>query len=229
MKHSKICKKVFFGKRKAFDSKKKRIIDSEHAMTLKYSKFDQKMTQNSKKRDWKQESENFRMGLKEARNYEVKINNPKSSYGTSSKIIKNTFPKSGMGMSSTSSYSKSGSGVKLCYYCNRNVNTNGYLKHVSLCEYRDQGLNLKQLYPGSKKSKFNQKVSTQSNEPKLYTNSNSSNNKNYMSNNKLDSNKSSNLNYMQTGKINSMTDSLPSSSSNNKYKIVNSNVSSFKI
>lgn len=65
-KHSKICKKVFIAKRKTFDMKKKRVIDSEHAMMLKNQEYQEKKKgvkgmQNVKKpAKWKKQSEEFR-------------------------------------------------------------------------------------------------------------------------------------------------------------------------
>jgi len=41
-KHQKNCKKVFQSKRKTFDTKKKRIIDSEHAMILRHAEAEEK-------------------------------------------------------------------------------------------------------------------------------------------------------------------------------------------
>ena len=78
-KHAKICKKVFASKRKTFDMKKQRIIDSEHASLLKYKEIeDKKMSkkggninqinqQMTKKQKWKKQSEEFRAILKNNR------------------------------------------------------------------------------------------------------------------------------------------------------------------
>lgn len=59
-------------KRKTFDSKKKRIIDSEHASILKQKEFEEKKKAKlgmkeqatSKKQKWKRQSEEFRAILK---------------------------------------------------------------------------------------------------------------------------------------------------------------------
>lgn len=68
IKHEKVCKKVFASKRKTFDSKKKRIIDSEHASILKHKEFEEKkkaklgMKEQTtvKKPKWKKQSEELR-------------------------------------------------------------------------------------------------------------------------------------------------------------------------
>lgn len=81
-KHAKVCKKVFASKRKAFDMKKQRIIDNDHAMILKYKEVEEKkkgklgqgqnnkMNNNSKKQKWKKQSEEFRAILKNNRDVE---------------------------------------------------------------------------------------------------------------------------------------------------------------
>lgn len=79
-KHSSICQKVFASKRKAFDSKKARIIDSEHATILKKKEYEEKKGVNkmglnlknnnnnnnnaSKKPKWKRQSEELRAVMK---------------------------------------------------------------------------------------------------------------------------------------------------------------------
>jgi DNA-binding transcriptional regulator GbsR (MarR family) len=66
----KICDKVFQAKRKAFDSKKKRVIDSEHATLLRRSELEEKkkskIAQNVKngKPKWKRQSDELRSVLK---------------------------------------------------------------------------------------------------------------------------------------------------------------------
>ena len=74
MKHAKVCKKVFQSQRKAFDSKKKRIIDSDHAAMLRYKELEEKKKGNKanqtkpKSQKWKKQSEEFRAILKQNRN-----------------------------------------------------------------------------------------------------------------------------------------------------------------
>ncbi len=72
-KHSKVCKKVFASKRKTFDVKKQRIIDSEHATLLKYKEMEEKKKgkigikdnqKETKKQKWKKQSEEFRAILR---------------------------------------------------------------------------------------------------------------------------------------------------------------------
>lgn len=77
-KHGKVCKKVFQTKRKAFDVKKQRILDSEHAAILRQKEFEEKkkgkvgmgLNNNNnkniptKKSKWKKQSEEFRAIMK---------------------------------------------------------------------------------------------------------------------------------------------------------------------
>ena len=78
-KHAKICQKVFQSKRKAFDPKKQRVVDSEHAAILKQKEYEEKKkaklgvkAQNSlgaknnmkKGSKWKKQSEELRAILK---------------------------------------------------------------------------------------------------------------------------------------------------------------------
>ena len=68
-KHEGICKKIFCTQRKKFDIKKKRILDSEHAMILRRQDKDggdKKLQQikEQKKQKWKKMSEEFRSIIK---------------------------------------------------------------------------------------------------------------------------------------------------------------------
>ena len=68
-KHENICKKVFCQERKKFDMKKKRILDSEHAMLSKgrpgKAADNKKVNKNAgKTAKWKKQSEEFRNMLK---------------------------------------------------------------------------------------------------------------------------------------------------------------------
>lgn len=68
-KHEGICQKIFKTQRKKFDIKKKRILDSEHAMLLKRQEkegVDKKLQQvkAQKKQKWKKMSEEFRSIIK---------------------------------------------------------------------------------------------------------------------------------------------------------------------
>lgn len=70
--HKNVCKKVFATKRKQFDSKKNRIVSSEHAMILKNQELKEKkqgkVITNTKKVSnvpkWKKQSEEFRSVVK---------------------------------------------------------------------------------------------------------------------------------------------------------------------
>jgi hypothetical protein len=69
-KHEKICKKIFIDERKKFDIKKKRILDSEHAMLMRKNEKDVKKEKAiaaaaaAKKSKWKKQSEEFRQMLR---------------------------------------------------------------------------------------------------------------------------------------------------------------------
>jgi hypothetical protein len=68
-KHENICKKIFGEERKKFDMKKKRILDSEHAMLSKgrpgKAADNKKVNKNAgKTAKWKKQSEEFRNMLK---------------------------------------------------------------------------------------------------------------------------------------------------------------------
>jgi len=68
-KHEPICQKIFCTQRKKFDIKKKRVLDSEHAMLLKRSEregVDKKLmkVKEQKKQKWKKMSEEFRSIVK---------------------------------------------------------------------------------------------------------------------------------------------------------------------
>jgi len=68
-KHEGVCKKIFCTQRKKFDIKKKRVLDSEHAMFLKRQEkegVDKKLQQKiaQKKIKWKKMSEEFRSIIK---------------------------------------------------------------------------------------------------------------------------------------------------------------------
>jgi hypothetical protein len=82
-KHAKICKKVFQSKRKAFDSQKKRIIDSEHASLLKHKEMMEKKMGGKmnlkppKKNKWKQQSEEFRAVMRQNRGLTINKNTGK--------------------------------------------------------------------------------------------------------------------------------------------------------
>jgi hypothetical protein len=72
VKHAKICKKVFKSKRKKFDTKKKRIIDSEHAMLIRYADKAEnnpklKQVRERKKNNWKIQSEILRKAAQASR------------------------------------------------------------------------------------------------------------------------------------------------------------------
>jgi hypothetical protein len=97
-KHAKVCKKVFVNKRKAFDTKKQRILDSEHASILRQKEIEEKKTKNkvgagggkmgsntnvantiqgTKKPKWLKQSEELRAIIKDGNNTTSNFTNSK--------------------------------------------------------------------------------------------------------------------------------------------------------
>ncbi len=119
-----MCKKVFQNKRKAFNSKNKRIIDSEHAMLLKHAekeeKKKEKMGLNGKLKEtvskkvpkWKMQSEQFRHNIQSMKTGEDD-NPPKYD-------------------------SKEYDGYTHCELCNRRYNEDAYKKHLTYCQNKYQ-------------------------------------------------------------------------------------------
>lgn len=111
-KHIKICKKVFQDKRKAFDSKATRIVDSEHANLMRKGEMNEKrqarLNNNkannaNKEPKWKKQSEEFRNII----------------HGKASNVPSVL----------TDDYT-------LCQYCNRKYNEQAYNKHLEGCKRR---------------------------------------------------------------------------------------------
>jgi hypothetical protein len=68
-KHEAVCKQIFCQSRRKFDAKKKRVLDSEHAVLLKKKEKDEKQNNNLKAKNknkdkWKKSSEEFRAMVK---------------------------------------------------------------------------------------------------------------------------------------------------------------------
>jgi hypothetical protein len=127
-KHIKICKKVFASKRKAFNTRGKRVIDSEHAMLIKNVELEEKkkakMLQNKKgkeddlpKKDpkWKKQSEQFRNVLKNARIEEA------GGQVSTKQVVNPDYDD-----------------YKHCGICNRKYNEDAYKKHLAMCERRQK-------------------------------------------------------------------------------------------
>ena len=113
-KHYKVCQKVFNEKREKFDSKKNRILDSEHAIMLKNAEYKEKkearMNKDKNKNKvqgdpkWKKQSEEFRSIIKG---------------GEDGAAFKPSVL--------TEDY-------QLCQFCNRKYNDEAYKKHLPTCE-----------------------------------------------------------------------------------------------
>jgi hypothetical protein len=100
--------------------KKKRIIDSEHAMILKHAEVDEKTNtklkqmKNKKKENWKKQSEMLR--------------NVAQANQTGSDFMKNN---SGNVVQVAKTYNDD---LTLCNFCNRRYNEDAYKKHLNHCE-----------------------------------------------------------------------------------------------
>ena len=159
LKHIKICKKVFQSKRKKFDSKKKRIIDSEHAMLLRQADKAEnnpklKQIRARKKENWKVQSELLRNVAKANRSYSngnQMVNNRMYNNKSSKGVVNNSSKKGNninydYGFSHMSLYSfKIGGmsslpndGLTLCDTCGRRYNETAYEKHLPGCQKRDK-------------------------------------------------------------------------------------------
>jgi hypothetical protein len=133
-KHAKVCKKVFASKRKAFDSKKHRIIDGEHAQILKRNELTDKkkggggavVKKVNKAGKWKKQSEEFRAAL---RNANSGLPVPKQT---------------------NDDYTH-------CQYCGRNYNEQAYVKHLNWCKQKAMDNSKKPKMTTSMKPNLNMK------------------------------------------------------------------------
>ena len=153
IKHVKICEKVFLKKRKAFNTQKQRIQDSEQASLMKQGAMEEKRNPllNNKKNGgipkWKLQSMAFRAICNPGKNPSPNqlMNNNKNN-----KIIKNN-----MNMNNNmnnNGYGFGGGGFvnnaiaydyKHCEFCNRNYNEEAYNKYLNFCKRRFENEKLK--------------------------------------------------------------------------------------
>jgi len=141
-KHGKVCKKVFQSKRKAFNSKNKRLLDSEHAMLLKQADLEEKkkskMGFNKENREnaqekakkipkWKMQSEQLRNQIK---SIQVDTNNISSN---GKNVIMVDQPKY-----DSTQYD----GLTPCDLCNRRYNDDAYKRHLNMCQKKNGKDNL---------------------------------------------------------------------------------------
>jgi hypothetical protein len=153
-KHAKVCKKVFVQKRKAFDTKKQRILDSEHATMLKRAEFEEKKNKNkvgakmsstgtglgngAKKPKWQKQSEELRAI--------AKANKTTTDFP---QVGGNKFgnQKGGNGKMGNTNYNYKPSVITEdythCSMCNRRYNEQAYNKHMPTCERRAKESELK--------------------------------------------------------------------------------------
>jgi len=142
-KHSKACKKVFQSKRKAFDSKKKRILDSEHAMILRQAEVEEKTNPKlkqvklKKKENWKKKSEMLR---NVAAANKTGADFMKKNSGNVVQINKNQ---------GGSAYNDD---LTPCNTCGRRYNDDAYKKHLSHCERKDKESKMKGKSNGNPKN-----------------------------------------------------------------------------
>ena len=152
-KHVKICEKVFLKKRKAFNTQKQRINDSEQASLMKQGALEAKtnpmLNQNKKQGEipkWKLQSMAFRaicnpgknnpsmnqMTMKNNKNAVANYKNYRGGMNNNQGMVGN-FGNNNTNMggyvSSAVAY-----GYKHCEYCNRNYNEEAYNKHLNFCK-----------------------------------------------------------------------------------------------
>ena len=156
-KHIKICEKVFLKKRKAFNTQKQRIQDSEQASLMKQGAIEEKRNPllNNKKTGaipkWKLQSMAFRAICHPGKNPQ-----PNQLMNNNTKTIgKNNIK--GMGMNTNMNMRNMGNmgydmggannammyGYTHCEFCNRNYNEEAYNKHLNFCKRRYENEKLK--------------------------------------------------------------------------------------
>jgi hypothetical protein len=161
-KHVKICEKVFMKKRKAFNTQKQRINDSEQASLMKQGAMEAKRNPllNNKKNNgaipkWKLQSMAFRAICNPGKNpapNQMMMNNNRMNNKTMGKNSNR------MGMNKNNmnyddnSYGMGGGGFvsnamaynyKHCEFCNRNYNEEAYNKHLNFCKRRYENEKIK--------------------------------------------------------------------------------------
>ena len=162
-KHVKICEKVFLKKRKAFNTQKQRIQDSEQASLMKQGAMEEKKNPflNNKKSGgipkWKLQSMAFRAICNPGKNpapNQLMNNNKNNVMGkNNNKGLNKNMINMNMG---NNSYGMGGMGIggglvsnamaydyKHCEFCNRNYNEEDYNKHLNFCKRRYENEKLK--------------------------------------------------------------------------------------
>lgn len=137
-KHKKICKKVFVDKRKAFDSRKKRIEGTELASfyndkrkrigsskiaskTTGYFENNNKVENSSK---WRQQSQQFRQAMKAARIVKIAQNRSKESGIPLASLLPQSLPNNEMDYND----------YITCPTCGRRFNEISGQRHITHCQ-----------------------------------------------------------------------------------------------
>jgi len=145
-KHAKACKKVFQSKRKAFDTKKKRIIDSEHAMLQKQGEYEEKnnpklkQIKMKKNVNWKKQSEMLR---------DVAAAN-KTGADFMKKNSGNVMQVSGKNNAKSNVVPSYNDDLTFCNLCERKYNEEAYKKHLNHCQKKDRENKMKGKSSNSK-------------------------------------------------------------------------------
>ena len=158
IKHVKICEKVFLKKRKAFNTQKQRIQDSEQASLMKQGAMEAKRNPllNNKKTGgipkWKLQSMAFRAICNPEKNPPP---NQLMNMNKNNRNMKNNKNmNNNMNMNAgNNGYGLGGGGgfvsnaiaydYKHCEFCNRNYNEEAYNKHLNFCKRRYENEKLK--------------------------------------------------------------------------------------
>jgi len=142
------CKKVFQSKRKTFDTKKKRIIDSEHAMILKHAEVEEKQKSKlksdaklKKKSKWKKQSEELR-NIAKLNTTDTKFNMPNNKNMKGKNVVPSNY-----------GGSSSNDDLTHCNICNRRYNEDAYKKHLNFCQKRSKDNEMKAKNKNNNNSK----------------------------------------------------------------------------
>ena len=164
-KHVKICEKVFMKKRKAFNTQKQRINDSEQASLMKQGAMEAKRNPLLNKKNngaipkWKLQSMAFRAICNPGKNpapNQMMMNN--NRMGMNNKTMGKNNNRMGMNKNMNNmNYADNGYGMggggfvsnamaydyKHCEFCNRNYNEEAYNKHLNFCKRRYENEKIK--------------------------------------------------------------------------------------
>jgi len=154
-KHAKACKKVFQSKRKAFDTKKKRIIDSEHAAILRQAEYEEKSNTNTKLQQIKNKKNNWKKKSEMLRNVAA-VNKTGSEF-----MGKNSGKTVQITGKNTGGHSNDDDDLTFCKLCERRYNDEAYKRHLTHCERKEREGKMKGKLANNKPTTINSKPNYQ--------------------------------------------------------------------